>query len=238
MKTMNVVSIMAHQDDEMRCLGTMLKCQARGDQLFFVTLTDGSGGFAQTPDISRKAAAAIRQREMAALAKAVGARYINLREHDEFLYDTPAVRRAVVEAIRATQADLIFTHWREDYNLDHTTTYSLVQQAALHSCLPMQRTKSPALKEHPAIFCIEPHTPSGFPATHFVDITPYEKRKIELLKLHASQEEAMQLAVKSGFDKLAPIPDAYWGQKAGCEYAECFVALPARGAVKPFPVLP
>ena len=55
---MNVVSIMAHQDDEMRCLGTMLKCQARGDRLFFITLTDGSGGFVQTPSLSRKPAAA------------------------------------------------------------------------------------------------------------------------------------------------------------------------------------
>ena len=31
---MNVVSIMAHQDDEMHCLGTMLKARARGDRLF------------------------------------------------------------------------------------------------------------------------------------------------------------------------------------------------------------
>ena len=235
---MNVVSIMAHQDDEMRCLGTMLKCRDRGDRLFFITLTDGSGGFVQTPNIKRKPAAAIRQREMVALAKAVGATYLNLREHDEFLYDTPALRLALVGAIRSTQADLIFTHWREDYNLDHTTTHSLVMQAALHSCLPMQKSKAPPLRDHPAIFCVEPHTPTGFPATHFVDITRYEKRKIELLKLHASQETAMQLATQAGFDQLVPIPDAYWGQKVGCQFAECFVPMPVRGATKPYPVLP
>ena len=235
---MNVVSIMAHQDDEMRCLGTMLKCQARGDRLFFITLTDGSGGFVQTPDIARKPAAAIRHREMSALVKAVGGTYINLREHDEFLYDTPALRLALVGAIRETKANLIFTHWREDYNLDHTTTHSLVMQAALHSCLPMQKSKTPPLPEHPAIFCVEPHTPTGFPATHFVDITRYEKRKAELMKLHRSQEEAMQLVANAGFDKLCPVPDAYWGQKAGCEYAECFVSMPVRGAMKPYPVLP
>jgi LmbE family N-acetylglucosaminyl deacetylase len=229
---------MAHQDDEMRCLGTMLKCRERGDQLFFITLTDGSGGFVQTPNIKRKPAAAIRHREMSALAKAVGGRYINLRQQDEFLYDTPANRLALVGAIRECQADLIFTHWREDYNLDHTTTYSLVLQAALHSCLPMQKSKAPHLKAHPAVFCVEPHTPSGFPATHFVDITPYEKRKAELMKLHVSQEEAMQAAFGTGFDKLVPVPDAYWGQKVGCAYAECFVPMPSRGALKPFSVLP
>jgi len=235
---MNVVSIMAHQDDEMRCLGTMLKCRDRGDKLFFITLTDGSGGFVQTPDISRKAAAAIRHREMAALAKAVGGTYINLRERDEFLYDTPATRLKLVRAIRRTKAGLIFTHWREDYNLDHTTTYSLVLQAALHSCLPMQARDVPVLKEHPAIFCIEPHTPSGFPATHFVDITPVMDRKCALLTLHVSQDEALRLATDHDLGSLARIPDAYWGQKAGCKYAECFVPMPVRGGVKPRPLLP
>ena len=79
---------MAHQDDEMRCLGTMLKCQARGDRLCFVTVTDGSKGFVQQPGIVRDQAAAIRHAEMSALAHAIEADYINLREPDELLYDT------------------------------------------------------------------------------------------------------------------------------------------------------
>lgn len=235
---MNIVSIMAHQDDEMRCLGTMLKCRARGDKLFFVTLTDGSGGFVQSPNISRPAAAAIRHRELTALAKAVGGEYVNLREKDEFLYDTPRVRAKVLEALRYTRADVVFTHWREDYNLDHTTTYSLVLQSGLHSILPMQKTKSRPLPEHPAIFCTEPHTPAAFPATHFVDVTEYEDEKIKLLQLHRSQEDAAAAALGHGFDKWVRIPDAYWGQKVGCEYAECFIPMPARGAVKGRSVLP
>src|SRR5512135_2453629 len=76
----NVVSIMAHQDDEMRCLGTMLKCRARGDRLFFVTLTDGSKGFVQNPSIPREEGARIRHAEMQSLAEAVEAEYFNLRE--------------------------------------------------------------------------------------------------------------------------------------------------------------
>ena len=44
----------------MRCLGTMLKCQARGDTLAFITVTDGSLGFVNRPEIARAEAAAIR----------------------------------------------------------------------------------------------------------------------------------------------------------------------------------
>ncbi len=234
---MNVVSIMAHQDDEMRCLGTMLKCRARGDRLFFVTLTDGSKGFVQRPEISREEAAGIRDAEMRALAAGAGAEYINLRELDEFLYDTPEVRLRLIDAIRRTGADLIFTHYSEDYNMDHTTTHSLVRQAAMHSCLPMLGTEAP-LKQHPAIFMVEPHGPFNFPASHYVDISAWHAEKVALLLRHESQEEAMRLGTGSGLEVMTRRLDSYRGEQVGCQYAECFVPMRARGALKPYGVLP
>ena len=44
-------TIMAHADDEMRCLGTMMKCGERGDRLAFVTVTDGCHGYVQDPTL-------------------------------------------------------------------------------------------------------------------------------------------------------------------------------------------
>jgi LmbE family N-acetylglucosaminyl deacetylase len=238
LQQMNVVSVMAHQDDEMRCLGTLLKCRARGDRLHFITLTDGSKGFVQQPDIAREKAAAIRHREMSHLARQLDAQYICLGEPDEFLMDSPDVRIRLIEALRRTRADLVFTHYREDYNADHTTTHCLLLHCAMQACLPVLPTRSRPLREHPAVFCVEPHGAFAFPATYFVDITPFEARKIRLLKRHRSQEEAMQRAVKAGFDRLCRCPDAYWGQKVGCEFAEGFAPMQSRGAIKPYPVLP
>lgn len=235
---MNIVSIMAHADDEMRCLGTMLKCRARGDRLAFVTLTDGSGGFVQTPDIARPDAAAIRHAELTALANELDAEYLNLREHDEFLYDTPEVRLKLIEALRRTRADVVFTHYHEDYNLDHSTTSLLVRHCAMHSCLPMLKTESPLLAAHPAVFMVPPHGVFQFPATHFVDISEFEVEKVRLLAHHDSQETAMRLAVGAGFDALCGRPDAFWGEQVGCAFAECFAPMPGRGTIKPFPVLP
>ena len=136
---MNVVSIMAHADDEMRCLGTMLKCSRRGDTLAFVTVTDGSHGYVQDPTLPRARVAAIRSAEMDAVAAAVGGTHVCLGEEDEFLYDTPEVRMRLIEAIRATRADVIFTHYGEDYNLDHVTVSTLVRHCAMQSCLPYSR---------------------------------------------------------------------------------------------------
>jgi LmbE family N-acetylglucosaminyl deacetylase len=235
---MNVVSIMAHQDDEMRCLGTMLKCRARGDELFFVTLTDGSKGFVQKPSISRAEAGRIRHEEMSALAGAVGATYVNLAEEDEFLYDTREVRMKLIEAIRRTRAELIFTHYSVDYNLDHTTTCSLVRHCAMHSSLPVLPTESRVLPEHPAIFMVEPFGPVDFPASHYVDISDYHDEKVLLLEHHVSQEEAMRQALGTGLAELCVRLEAFRGEQAGVRYAECFVPMSARGAVKPHSVLP
>jgi LmbE family N-acetylglucosaminyl deacetylase len=234
----NVVSIMAHADDEMRCLGSMLKCQRRGDRLFFITLTDGSKGFVLNPGISRQEAALIRQAEMQALADQAGAEYINLNEPDEFLYDTPEVRVKLIEAIRLTQANLIFTHYQEDYNLDHVTVNSLVRHCAMQACLPVLPTPSPPLKESPAIFQCEPFGAFHFPASHYVDISEFHQEKARLLQNHASQEAAMQAALGAGLADLSSKIEAYRGEQAGCLWAECFLPMPGRGSVKPYPVLP
>ncbi len=235
---MNVVSIMAHQDDEMRCLGTLLKCRARGDRLAFIVLTDGAKGMVQNPQMPGEQAAAIRASEMDALAGAIGAATLTLGESDEFLYDTPSVRMALIEAIRATQAELIFTHYTEDYNLDHMTVSRLVRHCAMQAVLPVLPTASLPLEAHPAIFMVEPHGAINFPASHYVDISPFHAEKVRLLQHHSSQEEAMRAATGSGFEAICARVESYRGDLAGCQWAEAFIPMQGRGSIKPYPVLP
>lgn len=232
---MNIVSIMAHQDDEMRCLGTMLKYRGRGDKLYFINVTNGVTSVLR---VSREKALKTRYEEMSKLASEIDAEYICLEEEDEYLYDTPETRNKLIEVIRKVRADIIFTHYFDDYNLDHTTVAKLVRHCAMISCIPVLETESKHLDNHPAIFMIEPHGLINFPATHFVDITEYEERKIELLKNHRSQEEALNIAVSAGLKKLVNRPDAYWGEQVGCEYAECFIPMPGRGSIKSYNTLP
>jgi hypothetical protein len=59
-----------------------------------------------------------------------------------------------------------------------------------------------------------------------------------LLSHHVSQEEALRLAVHAGIGDLSARLSAYRGEQVGCAHAEAFVPMAARGAVKPFPVLP
>ncbi len=229
---------MAHQDDEMHCLGTLLKCKQRGDTIGFITVTDGSKGFVQSPDISRSEASKIRYREMSSLAGSVGADYVSLGELDEFLYDTPEVRMKLIEAIRRFKADVVFTHFQEDYNLDHITVNSLVRHCTMHSSLPVLPTVSPALTAAPSVYMIEPHGPIHFPAECYVDISEFYEKKIALLRLHQSQETAMQQALGSGLGELVCTVSAFRGLQSGVRHAEAFIPMRTRSGLKPYPVLP
>lgn len=235
---MNVVSVMAHQDDELMCLGTMLKMQQRGDTLHFVCLTDGSGGMVQSPDMPRAEAAAVRDREMRHLAAEVGAGYICLGERDEYLYDTPGVRDRLIDALRACQADIVFTHFSPDYNVDHMTTNLLVRQCAMQAPFPMVRTEHSPLKASPAVFLVEPSEGWEFSPTHFVDITGQVERKRELARCHRSQDEAFRSGLGKGLDEWILEVSRMRGAQAAVEHAEAFRPMLSRGLVKPYPVLP
>lgn len=235
---MNVLSLMAHQDDELMCLGTMLKMRARGDRLHFVCVTDGSGGMAQAPDMPREEAAAIRDREMRDLTGRLDATYRCLGVQDEYLYDTPEVRLQVVEAIRACRADVIFTHFNPDYNVDHMTVNTLARQAAMHAPFPMTHTQSPALEATPAVFVVEPSSGFEFEPSHYVDISEVIEAKRELARCHRSQDDAFRAALHLGLDDWICETSRYRGSQVSVPHAEAFRPFYARGLVKAFPILP
>lgn len=235
---MNVVSVMAHQDDELVCLGAMLRMQQRGDQLHFICATDGSGGMAQAPEMSRQEAAAIRDRGMRDLARQLGASYTCLGERDEYLYDTPELRDLLINAIRACRADVIFTHFSPDYNLDHMTVSSLVRQCAMQAPFPMIPTPAAPLAAAPAVFLVEPSGGFEFDPTHYVDITDVVERKTELARCHRSQEEALRAALGEGIDDWILGTSRYRGSQVGVEHAEGFRPMLSRGFVKAYSILP
>lgn len=237
---MNVLSVMAHQDDELMCLGTMLRMQQLGHRLHFVAVTDGSGGMVHHPEMSREDAGAVREREMRQLASLCSATYRCLGEQDEFLYDTADARVRLIEAIRASGADVVFTHSSPDYNLDHTTVNSLVRQCAMQAPFPMVRTESPPLAAPPAVFTIEPMGGFEFEASHYVDVTEVMARKMELALCHKSQDEAFRAAFgpDRGLDNWVSQTASSCGSRVGVAYAEAFRPMLARGLVKAYSILP
>ena len=235
---MRAVSVMAHQDDELTCLGTMIRMKARGDSLGFICLTDGCGGMVHRPEMGREEAAAVRRREMEALCAQLDAPYLCLNLKDEYLYDTPEVRDGLICALRELGAEVIFTHFEKDYNLDHMVVNALVRQCAMQAAFPMVKSSAMPLVAPPAVFQTEPSGGFEFEPSHYVDITGVIERKRALSLCHVSQNEAFHAAFGHGIDDWILMASRHRGAQASVMHAEAFRPMLARGLVKPYGILP
>ena len=221
---MNVACVFAHQDDEMACLGTLIRLrEAREARITFIAVTNGDKGASWDPDRPLAEVAATREREMRAVAGALGADYVCLDEPDQFLFDGPEVRTKLIEALRAAQPELVFTHNLQEYSVDHDATARLTCHAALMTEIASVRTASPALAHAPAIFHTNPGPGHAFDGTHFVafdDRVADEKQRI--LRLHESQMAVMRELRGVDYSDLARAADRATGARLVRPYAEVF----------------
>lgn len=220
---MNIVHVAAHQDDEGHSLGTLLKYKRQGGHnITLICTTNGDKGMSWSPEIPYDKAAAIRDQEIRAVADALGANYICLGAEDEFLYDSKEMRLRLIDALRACRAELVFTHWINDYNIDHTTTSKLVFQATMNSIIASMQTGHPALADTPKMFYWDVGDGFGFEGTHFVEISEeLIEEKVRIIRLHKSQMEVMRKIGPDFADTLYKRAKAV-GQRVDVPFAEVF----------------
>jgi LmbE family N-acetylglucosaminyl deacetylase len=190
---MKIVTVFAHQDDEMRCLGTLLRLREVGHLIAMVCVSSGNKGLAFGNADDQARAAAVRAAEMRAVADELGAEYHCLDREDGFVWEDAALRRELIALLRELGAELILTHWATDYNSDHMATANAVVNAALFVNLPSFEPSTPALENVPAIFHVNPGDGYGFEATHFVELDDeLAETKARLVRLHVSQMAVMR----------------------------------------------
>ena len=193
-QSINVFALFAHPDDaEFLCAGTLALLADLGAKIHITTMTAGDCGstlFTATK-ISR-----IRRQEAERAAKLIGAGYSCLKEKDlNIFYDRRTLGR-VMQALRAANPHLVFTHSPEDYMVDHETTSRLCQTACFGAMAPNFQTGSrkaaPHLRSVPYLYYAEAFGGRNIlgkeiPSTLFVDITSTFSRKGQMLACHESQ---------------------------------------------------
>jgi N-acetylglucosamine malate deacetylase 1 len=220
---MNVVCVFAHQDDEMRCLGTLQRLAEDGARISFVCVTNGNKGLAFEGDSSAERAARVRETEMRSVTEYFGASYVCLDYDDGALFEGLELRRKLIVALRQLAAELILTHWTSEYNDDHVVTGKAVTDAALFTNLASFEPQSAPLPRVPRIFYVNPGEGYGFEATHFVALSgQHARRKAELIRRHDSQMKVMrQLKGHDYADEMAD-DDRRQGARLMVRYAESF----------------
>jgi len=219
-EAMNVLFVGAHPDDiEVFCGGTAARYAQEGHRLFFCVATNGNIG---SPTHTMAEIAAIRRGEAQRGADLVGAELIWLDFDDEFLLDTRESRLKFIEAFRIARPDVVFCHWNDDYNPDHSISGRLVEDCISMARIPLIETGHEPTGRIPPVYHMD--TPAGvnFVPEVYVDITETFDRKVEMVRQHESQQVWMTDLFGYDLEAFLEIPARFRGLQAGCPLAEAF----------------
>ena len=198
---MNILAIGAHPDDiEFGCGGTLLKYSRKGNSVSVLVLTRGQ--FGGDPDV--------RVREQKEAAVSLGAKDVFWGGfNDTELVDNHETILKIEEVLHKVSPDVLFLNYYDDVHQDH-------RAAALAGVSASRYVKEILFYEVPTTQHFEPDI--------FVDINDVLEKKIELIKLHASQVD------KTRVENLTILESAqscanFRGYQGRVKFAEGFKAL-------------
>jgi LmbE family N-acetylglucosaminyl deacetylase len=177
----------AHPDDaEYWTAGLAAKYRQRGDQVKYVSVTNGEAGhhFMQPAELAKR-----RLAETQAVSNLTGIEYEVFDIPDGRLVADLPTRERIITLIREYEPDLIFTHRPNDYHPDHRATGTLVMDASYLVCVPIICPNVKALKVAPVILYLNDRfqKPAPFVPDVVVGIDSVLQTKAEMLHCHTSQ---------------------------------------------------
>ena len=100
-RQLSVVSVGAHQDDELGCLGTLIRYRAESSRITTVSLSNGDKGGQHDPTIPNSVIAQTRIAEATRMVAELGGTYYCLGLEDGFVFDSRDIRLALTEVLRS-----------------------------------------------------------------------------------------------------------------------------------------
>jgi LmbE family N-acetylglucosaminyl deacetylase len=225
---MNILAIGAHGDDlEEFCGGTLALYRRAGHNVWMCVVTDGRG----RPSGDPEQVAALRRAEAQASADVIGAQLIWLAIPDGGLMVDESSRHKLIEAIRATSADVIITHPPDDYHPDHNATSRLVMDAAQVARTSNYRSTLPPIRKPVPVAFMDSELGINFLPEDYVDISDVWEVKVEMLLKHRSQhmpgpaydpDFVLPPADQIAIVRAARIMSEFRGLACGATYGEGF----------------
>ncbi len=198
---MNILAVGAHPDDiEFGCGGTLIKYAEKGHDVFLLVLTRGNVGGDPR----------VRTREQEEAVRFMKARKVFWGDFADTEIPLNNELIAVIEnAVNETNPHMVFFNYIDDVHQDHRTAAQATVSATRY------------LKE---VLYYEVPTTQNFEPDVFVNITDVLDKKLDLLKLHASQVD------KTRVENLTIVESArscanFRGFQGRVKYAEGFKAL-------------
>ena len=233
---MRVLAIGAHPDDiEINCVGTLIKCKKRGDEVFACQMSDGDMGHVT---IMPKELGEIRRKEAQTSGALAGISVIWGGSHDLDIYDEKGARDRLVKIIRDVRPDVIITHGQDDYMPDHTAVAKLVFDASFSASCPHYLPELGDATPVCPIYLMNNASGINFIPDLYVDITEEMELKQKMFACHESQIVWLRDHDNVDYVEQVEILARFYGLQCGVKYAECFRECLASGRQRASRLLP
>lgn len=220
MKNKRILIVAAHPDDEiLGCGGTISRLINEGFTAYTLILGEGITARDVKRSRNKRAKELNELKEQAIRANNVlGTKEVFIFEFPDNRFDTVPLLDIikVVENVKnKIRPHIIFTHHRDDLNLDHQITYKAVITATRP--LPVETVREIYSFEIPSN--TEWNYPMSFVPDVFFDISQDIDKKIEALKKY--KYEVKDFSHPRSLEGIKLIANQ-WGMKVGLKYAEAF----------------
>jgi len=218
-----VLVIAAHPDDEiLGCGGTIAKLVKDGWEAFTLILGEGVTGRERKRDANKKADDLKSLKDHAIKANEIlGVKEVFFKDLPDNRFDRLAmldIVKVIEEIIEEVKPEIIFTHFKDDLNVDHQITY----EATITAARPLPGQVVRQIYSFEVLSSTEWRYPVSFSPDVFFDISRTVDLKLEALSEYASEmREFPHPRSLEGAKSNAKV----WGMKVGVRSAEAFMAV-------------
>ncbi len=210
-----ILIVAAHPDDEvLGCFGTVAKLIEQGYSAYTLILGEGKRS---RGEVDSSALDGLRQEALKANST-IGIQKLYLEDFPDNRFDSVALLDIVqtIEKVKEeVKPDIIFTHSRNDLNIDHQITY----KAVITATRPMQKECVKEIYSFEILSSTEWNYPLSFSPNIFWDVSDTIDKKIEAMRCYRSElREFPHPRSLEGIRLQAQL----WGMKVGKEFVEAF----------------
>lgn len=215
-----ILVVAAHPDDEiLGCGGTIARLTKAGDKCSVLILGEGITSRDRERNRNKRAAEIKLLKERAIMANAiVGVKDVFIDDLPDNRFDTVPfldVVKKIERIIEKVNPDTIYTHFRDDLNIDHRIIY----KAVLTACRPVINKCPFELYSFEVPSSTEWNYPCTYAPNLFVDISDVIHKKIKALEVYKTEVRKFpHPRSREAIENIA----IRWGSVSGLGCAEAF----------------